>query len=186
MSIINTIVPKRFIKGSQYERHAALILERYGFTWTKSKGSPGDKGVDLRGNFILPDSRSFNVIGQCKCTSRSILGPVFIRELIGAQSIMNSNKTNSTLISIFISNKKLSKSAIDLLFGAPLPMAFACISQNLISDQGTNSIWQGELMSFFLNLKLQTIIPELNIRHLNAVNGSSPKFFYEGEFPHFY
>lgn len=180
-SIITTSVPKQCIQGSQYEKHASMILKNYGFSWRQQMGSPGDEGVDLRGHLSLSGAHLFDVIGQCKCTERSLIGPNCVRELIGVHMLKSGHNSIFSLVSLFISNAELSSKATEVLNHAPVPMAYARISHMAISDQENTSSWQGELEAFYLNMKLQAMAPEFTVNRLHCVDRSYPVFFYKGK-----
>ena len=177
---ITTCVPRYLIRGSQYERHASQLLESYGFSWRQEMGSPGDEGVDLRGHLSLSGSHLFDVIGQCKCTDRSLIGPQYLRELIGVHFLKSTNKHSASLVSLFISNAKLSRRAMEVLNGAPVPMAYVRISHKLVSKQEKTDYCQGELEAFYLNMKFQMVMPDFSVNQLHSTNRSSPVFFYKG------
>ena len=67
-------------KGSQYELQVMQLLSHYSFNLIRV-GSSGDKGIDLRGRWLLTKENHWvDVVVQCKNYKKPV-GPCSLREL---------------------------------------------------------------------------------------------------------
>jgi len=69
--------------GRTYELLAIDVLKRYCFDLLH-RGSPGDKGIDFSGRWVLPKN-TVPVVGQCKFSKKEVQ-PSVVRELEGVMS----------------------------------------------------------------------------------------------------
>ena len=112
--------------GTQFEISTLHILSRYGFSLRRIGGA-NDKGIDLCGHFLIPNSnKRVPILVQCKMESKKI-GPKYIRELSGVLA----SHTPQTL-GLFASHSPFSQQALFTFNSSPFPLIVSVLDSKYI------------------------------------------------------
>ncbi|RPA94489.1 hypothetical protein L873DRAFT_1701289 [Choiromyces venosus 120613-1] len=118
--------------GTLYEYTVKEALKSFGMSLERTGGS-GDKGVDLRGTWTIPNlpleqsqkPRIYDVLAQCKCAKiGKKISPAVIRELEGTVS----SKKPET-IGILAASKPCSPGIRKHLAMSPRPLMYLCLEE---------------------------------------------------------
>ncbi|XP_019856113.1 PREDICTED: uncharacterized protein C824.03c, mitochondrial-like [Amphimedon queenslandica] len=86
-----------YVKGLSFELLTIRVLRRHSFI-IQHCGKSGDRGIDFRGQWILPDNK-LSVIGQCK-NQEPKASPSQVREL---EAIVNEFSSGSLITGVLVS-----------------------------------------------------------------------------------
>jgi hypothetical protein len=138
-----------YLRGLKYEYDVLKFLKRFGFSLERT-GRSGDRGVDFRGVWRLPDL-TVPVVGQCKNEKKPVSSR-YIREFIGT---LHDEKQNA--VGVFVSNSHFSKEC-RLTAAVEVPLLFCQLENDKL-------VW------IYLNVAAQKRIPNLTITAQNDTSG---------------
>jgi hypothetical protein len=148
--------------GTLYEYTVLQALRTFNIILHRTGGTD-DRGVDLRGRWILPTHANYTegipVIIQCKAEKRP-MGPKYLRELEGATA----SEPNDTLV-MLATLSRFTEGARRVVMGSERAMGVICV-------RGYDE--QGEVIQFIWNAAAQRLLgSELGVKSVFLPAGES-------------
>ena len=175
--------PSSVARGTAFELLCGEVLSSVFGMELERSGGAGDRGIDLRGWWDLPDQR-IRVLGQCKCqdVGGRKMGPVLVREMEG---VLHRAQTTGEqrVLGVILSSSGFSKQALIHAKSSQLPMVLAHVEAEQSPRPPPASASASRCLGIVWNDALDSLLhTRFEIRWLrSSANGGRPVLYHEGK-----